>query len=113
MSCKRLCLLFSNNASIHALVIRKQLLFACIECDCISYVVLVVHNSINFSSGHTFCPSINKCFELSFSGYFCCPAFIRQVLNRVHLDLTVIDMLASRGTKACDLLIDLGIRNKS
>ena len=87
----------------------KKLVFASIECDCVSYILLVVYNSVNLSRSHTFCPSIYKCFELCLSGYFRCPVFIGQVFNRVHQDLSVIDMLASIGTKVCNLLINLGI----
>lgn len=87
----------------------KKLFFARIECDCVSYILLVVYNSVNLSRSHTFCPSIYKCFELCLSGYFRCPVFIGQVFNRVHQDLSVMDMLASNGTKVCNLLINLGI----
>ena len=93
----------------HLLMTWKKLFFARIECDCVSYILLVVYNSVNLSRSHTFCPSIYKCFELCLSGYFRCPVFIGQVFNRVHQDLSVIDMLASIGTKVCNLLINLGI----
>ena len=71
--------------------------------------MLIVYNSVNFSRCHTFCPSIYKCFELGFSGYFSCPALIGQVFNRVHQDPSAIDMLALIGIKVCDLLNNLGI----
>jgi hypothetical protein len=71
--------------------------------------MLVIYNSINFARSHAFCPSIYECFELGFSGYFRCPAFIRKVFNRVHQILFVIDSLASIGSKVCDLLNNLGI----
>ena len=93
----------------HLLMTWKKLFFARIECDCVSYILLVVYNSVNLSRSHTFCPSIYKCFELCLSGYFRCPVFIGQVFNRVHQDLSVMDMLASNGTKVCDLLNYLGI----
>lgn len=93
----------------YLLMTWKKLVFARIECDCVSYILLVVYNSVNLSRSHTFCPSIYKCFELCLSGYFRCPVFIGQVFNRVHQDLSVIDMLASNGTKVCNLLINLGI----
>ena len=93
----------------YLLMTWKKLFFARIECDCVSYILLVVYNSVNLSRSHTFCPSIYKCFELCLSGYFRCPVFIGQVFNRVHQDLSVIDMLASIGTKVCNLLINLGI----
>lgn len=93
----------------YLLMTWKKLFFARIECDCVSYILLVIYNSVNLSRSHTFCPSIYKCFELCLSGYFRCPVFIGQVFNRVHQDLSVIDMLASNGTKVWNLLINLGI----
>ena len=63
-----------------------------------------------FPCSHTLCPGIYKCFELGLPSYFRCPAFIRQVFNRVHQALSVINMLALIGSKTCDLLINLGIR---
>ena len=93
----------------YLLMTWKKLFFARIECDCVSYILLVVYNSVNLSRSHTFCPSIYKCFELCLSGYFRCPVFIGQVFNRVHQDLSVMDMLASNGTKVWNLLINLGI----
>ena len=94
------------------LVIWKELLFACIECNCVSHISFFVHNSIDFPRSHTFCPSVYKCFELCFPCYFRCPAFIWQVFNCVHQQITVIDILASIGKKVSDLLNNLGIRKE-
>lgn len=90
-------------------MIWKELFFAGIECDGVSNILFIVYNSVNLSRSHTFCSSIYKCFELSLSGYFRCPVFIGQVFNRVHQDLSVIDMLASTEIKERNLLISLGI----
>ena len=94
----------------YLLMTWKKLFFARIECDCVSYILLVVYNSVNLSRSHTFCPSIYKCFELGFSGHLRCPAFLGQVFNRVHQDISVIDILASIGANVWDLLNNLGIR---
>lgn len=71
--------------------------------------MVVIDNAIYFTCRHTFGSSIYKCFEFSLPSHLWSPAFVCQVLNRIHVADWIIRIVADFEQKACDLLINLGI----